>query len=160
MLAEGVSCVYIATANDSHAPLTKECISLGVPVLCEKPFALSEKEAKEVIDLAKEKKVYVAEAMWTWHDDLSLRVKEIVKSGLVGDVKKAKLTFGINNENQKTACLPIQYGIYDNCYYNNNYVFALPDVLSPRWNDSTSSFPTAEAGALYRIKPLFPAPSA
>ena len=49
ILAKDVSCVYIATANDSHGDLTKKCISLGVPVLCEKPFALSFKEAEEVI---------------------------------------------------------------------------------------------------------------
>lgn len=91
--AKGVQCVYIATANESHGTLTKQCINLGVPVLCEKPFALNEREAKEVIDLAKQKKVYVAEAMWTWHDDVPLRIREVVKGGNIGKIKKAKLKF-------------------------------------------------------------------
>lgn len=79
--------VYIATPNDSHGFYAKLCIEHGKPVLCEKPFALNRKEAEEVLRLAEEKGVYVAEAMWTWHNSISLQVRDWIKQGLIGQIQ-------------------------------------------------------------------------
>ena len=93
--AEGVEGAYIATTHDMHGYFTKLCIGHGVPVLCEKPFTVNLKEAQEVFALAKEKNVYVSEAMWTWHNSPALTVRDWVQSGKVGDIKSAYASFAV-----------------------------------------------------------------
>ena len=91
--AEGVEGVYVATTHDMHGFYTKLCIEHGVPVLCEKPFTVNLQEAREVFALAKEKNIYVSEAMWTWHNVPALTVRDWVKSGKVGEIKSAFASF-------------------------------------------------------------------
>jgi len=49
--------VHICTPNALHAPVAKAALNAGKHVLCEKPLALSSKEAKEMLDLAEKKKL-------------------------------------------------------------------------------------------------------
>lgn len=91
--APGVEGVYIAVNADRHADLMKLCIDLGRPVLCEKPFTVNAAQAEEVFRLAKEKGVYVSEAMWTWHNAPALKVKEWVDSGRLGEIREVKASF-------------------------------------------------------------------
>ncbi|KAJ5352606.1 dimeric dihydrodiol dehydrogenase [Penicillium brevicompactum] len=62
-----VDCVYIGTPHSFHRQNCLDAIAAGKNVLCEKPFAINAREAKEVFEAAKEKGVFVAEAMWLRH---------------------------------------------------------------------------------------------
>ena len=62
---EAVQVVYIATPHAFHHELAIKCIAHGKAVLCEKPFALNYKQAREMISLAREKNVFIMEALWT-----------------------------------------------------------------------------------------------
>ena len=92
---ETVEGVYIATPNDSHAYYTEQCILHGKPVLCEKPFAMNAADSNRILSLAREKGVYAAEAMWTWHDPVSLQVRDWIQDGKLGDITglEAKYAF-------------------------------------------------------------------
>lgn len=90
---DGVEGVYVATTHDMHGYFTKLSVELGVPVLCEKPFTVNEKEAREVFSLAREKNVYVSEAMWTWHNKPAHIVRDWIKSGSVGEIKSVSATY-------------------------------------------------------------------
>lgn len=85
-----VKCVYVATTHDMHAHFSKLSVELGVPVLCEKPFTVNFAQADELVSLARTRGVYCAEAMWTWHDPISIKVKEWIRSGVIGDIKRLK----------------------------------------------------------------------
>ncbi|WP_423189845.1 Gfo/Idh/MocA family protein [Alkalibacterium sp. f15] len=93
--AAGVEGVYVNVNGDMHAEFTKLSIKNKKPVLCEKPFAVNEKVTKEVFDYAAEKDVYVSEAMWTWHNETALQVKEWVKSGVIGDIQSVDCAFAV-----------------------------------------------------------------
>jgi len=56
--------VYISTLNTNHVELSKKMLNAGKHVLCEKPMAMNYKQAKEVLDLAKEKQLLFIE-VWT-----------------------------------------------------------------------------------------------
>ena len=86
--------VYIATTPDKHPEYIRRCIVHRRPVLCEKPFAVSAAMAKALLDEAAQAGVYVSEAMWTWHNDIALRVKEWVRSGRVGEIREVRMTYG------------------------------------------------------------------
>ena len=60
-----VELIYIATPHPFHIEQAKLCINHGKPVLCEKPFTVNAVGAKEVFALAKEKEVFITEAIWT-----------------------------------------------------------------------------------------------
>ncbi|MCH5350567.1 MAG: Gfo/Idh/MocA family oxidoreductase [Clostridiales bacterium] len=90
---DGVEGVYVATTHDVHGYFTRLAVSLGVPVLCEKPFTVNAREAREVFDFAREKNVYASEAMWTWHNKPAHIVRDWVKSGRVGEIKRASVVY-------------------------------------------------------------------
>jgi dihydrodiol dehydrogenase / D-xylose 1-dehydrogenase (NADP) len=60
-----VQAIYIATPASAHRENMLLCLNAGKPVLCEKPFAVNAREAEEVIALARRKKLFLMEAMWT-----------------------------------------------------------------------------------------------
>lgn len=92
--APGVEGVYIATTPDAHPEYIRRCIALGRPVLCEKPFAVNAAVTEELLDEAARAGVYVSEAMWTWHNDIALHVKDWVRSGRVGKIREVRMTYG------------------------------------------------------------------
>ena len=95
ILTEGVEGVYIATTANNHYLAAKECLELGKAVLLEKPFTITRAEAQDLVNLAREKHVYLVEAMWTWFSPVAIQVKKWVQSNDVGKIKKIKLTYAM-----------------------------------------------------------------
>lgn len=62
-----IELVYVASPNALHYEQTKACLEAGKHVICEKPFAPTVVEAKELVALAKEKGVFLFEAITTAH---------------------------------------------------------------------------------------------
>ncbi|KAK9880772.1 hypothetical protein WA026_013093 [Henosepilachna vigintioctopunctata] len=81
-----VDIVYIAYINTLHYAATKLALEHGKPVLCEKPFALNEKQTVELIQLAKTKKLFLMEAIWSRCFPIYKKIREIIDSGSIGDV--------------------------------------------------------------------------
>jgi predicted dehydrogenase len=82
---EQVQLVYIATPHSLHYENAKQCILKGKPVLCEKAFTVNAWQAEEVLSLAKERKVFVTEAIWTRYMPMSQKINEIIASGVIGN---------------------------------------------------------------------------
>ena len=97
--AVGVDGVYVVTPHNAHHRFTKLALELGKPVLCEKAFTVTSEETEELIALAKEKNLYLAEAMWTWFSPAANRVKSWVDSGEIGKVSGADFTYHMMSVN-------------------------------------------------------------
>ncbi|KAL3456430.1 hypothetical protein BJX64DRAFT_41316 [Aspergillus heterothallicus] len=90
-----VDIVYIGTPHAFHKKNCLDAIAAGKHVLCEKPFTLNAREAREVFDAAKEKKVFIAEAMWLRHRPLVRELQRILHvEKAIGDVFRATSDFG------------------------------------------------------------------
>lgn len=87
--ADGVvEAVLLAVPNDLHAPYAKAAAAAGKNIICEKPVALSSREAEEMYAAAEKAGVlFEVHQNRRWDDDF-LTVKEIVKSGVIGSVYK------------------------------------------------------------------------
>ncbi|MCR5770012.1 MAG: Gfo/Idh/MocA family oxidoreductase [Butyrivibrio sp.] len=85
--AEGVDGVYIVTPHSSHYEYAKLALNNGKPVLCEKAFTVNLEQARGVIELANSKKLYIAEAMWTWFSPIARKVKEWLDNDEFGNVE-------------------------------------------------------------------------
>ena len=101
MTAEGVDGVYIVTPHSSHYKYAKMAIELGVPVFCEKAFTVTAKETDELIALAKEKNVYLCEAMWTWFSESANKTKEWIDEGKIGRVHSADFSYHVRTIDKK-----------------------------------------------------------
>ncbi|CAN5841434.1 Gfo/Idh/MocA family oxidoreductase [soil metagenome] len=89
-----VDIIYIATPHNFHYENTMLCLQHGKAVLCEKPFAINAKQAAAMIAMAKEKKVFLMEALWTKFLPHFIKVKELISGGKIGVVKSAMIKFG------------------------------------------------------------------
>ncbi|KAA6314612.1 1 5-anhydro-D-fructose reductase [termite gut metagenome] len=81
---EQVQLVYIATPHSFHYEHARLCIMKGKPVLCEKAFTATAPQAEKLLSLAKEKKVFITEAIWTRYMPLSKTINEVIASGVIG----------------------------------------------------------------------------
>lgn len=89
-----VDAIYIATPHRFHYEQTKLALESGKPVLCEKPFTVNYKQAKELFDLAKSKKLFLMEALWTRYLPIFKKVKTLINEGKIGEIKFLSSTFG------------------------------------------------------------------
>lgn len=81
---ENVELVYVATPHSHHYACVKLCIEHGKPVLCEKPFMVNTAQAEDILKLAKEKRVLVAEAIWTRYMPMAGIIRNMLSSGIIG----------------------------------------------------------------------------
>ena len=79
-----IDLVYIATPHSHHYEHARLCILNGKPVLCEKSFTANAHQAEELIRLAEEKNVFITEAIWTRYMPLSVKMKELLDEGVIG----------------------------------------------------------------------------
>lgn len=88
--------VYIVTPHTSHYAYAKQAIELGKPTLCEKPFTVKAAETRELFDLAREKKVYLVEGMWTWFAPVANGIRNWLEQGAVGDIRQVDIVHSVN----------------------------------------------------------------
>ncbi len=88
-----IQAVYIPLANKEHAEWTLRAIEHGKHVLCEKPMALTVTDIEAIENAAKKQNVTVMEGfMYRFHPQHA-RVKEIIDSGLIGEVRSVRSCF-------------------------------------------------------------------
>lgn len=104
MSAPDVDGVYVVTPHTSHYEYTKLALSLGKPVLCEKPITVTASEAAELFALAEKKGVYLAEAMWTWFSPVARRVKAWVDAGELGELRRVEARYHLDSRNYAPRC--------------------------------------------------------
>ena len=88
-----VDVVYNPLANALHGPLNRAAIAAGKHVLSEKPFAANAAEAHEVRTAAEVAGVTVVEAFHYVHHPLPLRLREVVRSGELGPIRRIETAF-------------------------------------------------------------------
>ena len=89
-----VDLVYVGTPHSHHYDVTREALLAGKPCLVEKAFMANAWQTKEIIDLAHERKVFLAEAIWTRYQPLVGMVRELIDSGRIGTPRLLTATLG------------------------------------------------------------------
>lgn len=93
-----VDVVYIGLTHNFHYEYTKKCLVAHKPVLCEKPLVTTQKQAEELVSLAKKNNTFLMEAMWTRCMPAYLKAQEWVQSGKIGQVKLITANFSYRSE--------------------------------------------------------------
>lgn len=94
-----VELIYIATPHSHHFEQAKMCLEHGKPVLCEKSFTANARQARELFALAKEKNVFITEALWTKYMPSRWLISDLLAQNEIGDVTMCTANLGYNNIN-------------------------------------------------------------
>ena len=89
-----IDAVYISTPHNFHKDQAILCMEQGLHVLVEKPISINKNELEEMIKVAQDNNVLIMEAMWTRFLPGTQRVKEIIESKELGELKELDLSFG------------------------------------------------------------------
>ena len=90
-----VDVVYVATPHPFHAGNAELCLGAGKAVLCEKPFTVNAAEAERVVGLARDRGLFLMEGMWTRFFPLMDRVRALISSGEIGELRMLTADFGV-----------------------------------------------------------------
>lgn len=83
---DAVDVVYVATPHAQHHQIVLAALNAGKHVLCEKAFTINAREAAQLIDVAREKNLFLMEAVWSRFLPSMQRAFDIAASGEIGDV--------------------------------------------------------------------------
>ena len=89
-----VDLVYVGTPHSHHYNVTREALLAGKPCLVEKAFMANLRQAKEIVALAHERKVFLAEAIWTRYQPVVNMVRELINQGRIGTPRLLTATLG------------------------------------------------------------------
>ncbi len=90
----GVDAIYVATPHPLHKENTLQALRCGKAVLTEKPFTINAQEAREVIQFARQQRLFLMEAMWTRFIPAMVRVRELLAGGVIGEPHLLTADFG------------------------------------------------------------------
>lgn len=89
-----IDIIYVATPHNFHYENVRDALMAGKSVLCEKPITINSEQSQTLIDLAKAKKLFLMEAMWTYFLPAIIKAKQWVEEGRIGKIKHIKADFG------------------------------------------------------------------
>ena len=100
-----IDVVHVCTPNPSHYEIAMLAMNNGKHVYCEKPMALTYKDAKEMCDTAKAKGVKLTSGTQWRYNAAPMRMKEMVENGEFGDI------YYVKSSQLRPRRLPA-YGVY------------------------------------------------
>ncbi|MDO3408361.1 Gfo/Idh/MocA family oxidoreductase [Saccharibacillus sp. CPCC 101409] len=91
-----VDAVYVGTPHPFHKENVLTALNAGKAVLCEKPFTVNAKELDEMIETAREKKLFLMEAMWSRFLSPLVQVRKWLSEQKIGEIRIVKAEFGFD----------------------------------------------------------------
>jgi len=91
---DAVDIIYITSPHNTHYAFMKQALEHGKHLLVEKSITLNSRELDEMIRLAEQNHLVLAEAMTIWHMPLYKKLWDMVHSGKFGNVQMITVNFG------------------------------------------------------------------
>ena len=89
-----IDVVYVATPHPMHRDNAILALEAGKPVLVEKPFTMNAVEAREIVAVAREKKLFAMEAMWTRFLPHMMVVRDWLTQRVLGEIVSVSADHG------------------------------------------------------------------
>ena len=129
-----VDLIYVATPHSHHYDVTREALLAGKPCLVEKAFMANARQTEEILALAHERQVFLAEAIWTRYQPVVETVRQLINSGRIGEPRMVTATLGYSMGNKARIMRPDLCGgaLLDLGVYALNFVrmFFPADIVS------------------------------
>ena len=127
-----IDAVYIPLPNSLHREWTIKAAEHGKHVLCEKPLALNAAECREMIAACAANKVTLMEAFMYRYTDRTRQVLDILRSGVLGEIRFIGSTFRFLLANPASIKLKPELGggaLYDVGCYPVNFIGMVVDEI-------------------------------
>lgn len=89
-----IDVVYISTPHSNHYEYIMESLKNNKHVLCEKAITVNGDQLREIVKLARDKNLIVAEAMTIYHMPLYKKLRKFIDDGKLGKIKMIQVNFG------------------------------------------------------------------
>jgi dihydrodiol dehydrogenase / D-xylose 1-dehydrogenase (NADP) len=134
-----VDVIYIANLKSQHFESAKLALNKGKAVLCEKPLTLNAEQAEELITIARNKNVFLMEAMWMRFNPNINQLKKLINEGSIGQVKNIEADFSFECDSDSVLRIPefgggalLDLGIYP-ISFANLIMGRFPDSISSKF---------------------------
>ena len=125
-----VDLIYIATPHSHHYDITKEALLAGKPCLVEKAFMANARQTEEILTIAREQNVFLAEAIWTRYQPAVGIVRNLISNGRIGTPQLITATLGYSMGRKERIFRPDLCGgaLLDLGVYAINFVRMFTDA--------------------------------
>ncbi|TAH01601.1 MAG: gfo/Idh/MocA family oxidoreductase [Sphingobacteriales bacterium] len=89
-----IDVIYVATPHSHHHEHTLICLRHNKAVLCEKAFAINGAQVREMVTEARNRKLFLMEAMWTKFLPHYNKVRSMIADGKLGELQSIQVNFG------------------------------------------------------------------
>jgi predicted dehydrogenase len=119
-----VDLVYVATPHSHHYDVTMQALEAGKACLVEKAFMANYAQSQRVVDLARRKNVFLAEAIWTRYQPIVPVIRKMMAEGRIGDLRLITASIGYSMGNKPRIMRPDLCGgaLLDLGVYGINFV--------------------------------------
>jgi predicted dehydrogenase len=95
-LKSDIDCVFIASVNSHHYEQVTKAAEAGKNILCEKPLAITSKQAEEMVDACKRNNVFLAvNYVHRLHPHV-IKAKELIKNQTIGQLVNVNASFNLD----------------------------------------------------------------
>jgi predicted dehydrogenase len=92
--ADDLDVIYVATPHNLHHEGVMLALNAGKHVLVEKPIALNRAQAFEIVELARRKRLFFAEALWTFYLPKFDVLRQLLETKVIGQIKPVYTEYG------------------------------------------------------------------
>ncbi|XP_060804139.1 trans-1,2-dihydrobenzene-1,2-diol dehydrogenase isoform X2 [Amyelois transitella] len=92
---DAIDIVFVSVLNLQHYEISKLMLEHGKHVLCEKPMGMTNKQMKSLVDLARERRLFLLEGMWSRFFPAYDALDRHISSGGLGDIYHVNVQFGV-----------------------------------------------------------------
>ena len=93
-----VDAIYVATPHPFHKQNAIDALNAGKAVLCEKPLTVNASEAKELVETARNRNVFLMEAMWKRFVPSMAKLRELLSQEVIGEPRMLTVDLGYRHE--------------------------------------------------------------
>ena len=129
-----IDLVYVATPHSHHYEVTRDALMAGKPCLVEKAFMANHAQSAAIVQLARERGLFLAEAIWTRYQPIVKTVRDLIANGRIGTPRLVTATLGYSMGEKPRIMRPDLCGgaLLDLGVYALNFVrmFFPADIVS------------------------------
>ncbi|KAL3194713.1 hypothetical protein MRX96_045971 [Rhipicephalus microplus] len=89
-----VEVAYVGSLHPDHFPTMKMLLAKGKHILCEKPLTMNRRDTEDICRMAKEKKLFLMEALWSRFMPTYKHMEELLQNGTIGEARYLHCTYG------------------------------------------------------------------
>lgn len=91
---DNIHIIYIATPHNMHYEMMKKSLLSNKHVFCEKAITINDTQLLECVEIAKQNNLVIMDGVTLFHMPLYAKIKQMIQSGIIGDIKMIQVNFG------------------------------------------------------------------